>query len=204
MTALRYAPDIFDTASIPAAKAIILFPEQGLTPEQRWALETDWLMERIEFPGDATVIDYGCGIGRIAKRLPNPVVGVDISPKMREMAPGYVGRENFNIVSPLDFRRVTTKGFRAQGLVAVWVLQHIPSLDRTVDLIVAALDPGATLWVANRDNRSIPVSDGKAYGWVPDDADVTATLAKHFRLEHSEPIPDSLCTPGATLTRWRA
>src|SRR5260221_13932814 len=81
--AKRYAPEVFLTEDLAAAKAIILTPEQGLSPEQRWEQETAWMMRHIRFDTAGLIVDYGCGAGRLSQHIPQPVLGVDISPTMR-------------------------------------------------------------------------------------------------------------------------
>jgi cyclopropane fatty-acyl-phospholipid synthase-like methyltransferase len=53
------------------------------------------------------VLDYGCGIGRLAKAMIDAsgcsVVGLDTSPEMRKLADDYVGSDRFIAVSPSQF-----------------------------------------------------------------------------------------------------
>ena len=73
------------------AKNIILTPEGGTTTDGRWEKETEFLQQDIgEFLNPTEqmlILDYGCGIGRLAKELINNhacrVLGVDISASMR-------------------------------------------------------------------------------------------------------------------------
>jgi len=59
----------------------------------RWAIEQ---LQRLPLNGDETVVDAGCGSGRVtallADRLPNGrVYGVDVAPSMAEHAQGALG-----------------------------------------------------------------------------------------------------------------
>lgn len=67
---LVYNPGVFETPDIEAAKAIILTPEIGTTTEERWRLETPYLigqmLERQAIGANWLVIDYGCCIGRLS------------------------------------------------------------------------------------------------------------------------------------------
>src|SRR5437870_3609239 len=93
----KYHPEIFVVSTIEQAKAIILTPEPGTTTEQRWAHETpilaDQLLRDLAIQATDLVLDYGCGIGRLAKALIErrqcAIVGVDISVSMTQLAPGY-------------------------------------------------------------------------------------------------------------------
>jgi SAM-dependent methyltransferase len=198
---MKYYPDVFNRATPAEARAIILTPEVGLTPDERWQVETDWLAERMSFDDDALVIDYGCGIGRLSKLFSNPVLGVDISPTMRGMATMQLAdRPLFSVVTPLMLQRMVQGGLRAQGAIAAWVLQHAPHPEHEINLLAAALDPGARVWVLNRDNRAIPAMDDDGeFGWVSDGADVFALLEEDFELLSEELVPDTLCVPGASL-----
>ena len=88
-----YDASVFDVATIEAAKRIILTPENSTTQE-RWAAETPYLTDlitkHIVLDRDTTVLDYGCGVGRMAKALIDrarcKVVGADFSASMRALA----------------------------------------------------------------------------------------------------------------------
>lgn len=68
-----YRPDVFDGTDIDSAMRIILTEEAGTTTEERWQRETPYLVNEIgralELDAQSRVLDYGCGIGRIAKGL---------------------------------------------------------------------------------------------------------------------------------------
>jgi SAM-dependent methyltransferase len=83
-----YNPHIFDAIGEGHAKGIILTPEGGARTLERWEIETPYLvnliLNRVNLDRNSLVLDYGCGIGRIAKELIKQtgchVIGVDISP----------------------------------------------------------------------------------------------------------------------------
>ena len=70
--AATYYPEIFDAHTMGHARAIILTGE-GSTTAERWQVETPWLGDQIssliEITPDTLLVDYGCGIGRVAKEL---------------------------------------------------------------------------------------------------------------------------------------
>jgi len=201
----RYNPHIFVQDNMEAAKAIILTPECGLTTQQRWDQETPWLMERIAFRNDEElVIDYGCGIGRIAKLLKNPVLGIDISPPMRHMAEVYTAREGFATAHSLMLQQFVKAGLRAHGAIAIWALQHVFDLEFDVQLLHRAIKPGGILWTLNQTRRYIPaIYEDDKFTWIDDGKSVIAELeAVGFEQEHSEIPPADLCQPGAELIEW--
>ena len=125
-----YRPQVFDTASLDDAKRIILTPEEGVTTDERWEKETPWIAGALEhvlaLKPEHTVIDYGCGIGRLARAFAQSVgcgvAGVDISPTMRAQAPFYVESPHFTAMAPEAVARLAGSGFRADHAYAVWVL----------------------------------------------------------------------------------
>lgn len=200
---MRYCPEVFVRKTISEAQAIILMPEAGLSTAERWGRETDWLMERIAFDAIGLVVDYGCGIGRLSKRLERrPVLGVDISSTMRASAEQYVRRNDFGAVCPPMLGRLVAAGVRAQGAIAAWVLQHCLDPRSDIELLASVLVPDAPLWVVNMDDRAVPMTDGASIQWLSDGEDINALLGEHFTLAHEEPMPAHLCAPGATFSKW--
>ena len=197
---LTYDPAVFAVRDIEEAKRIILTPEDSTT-EARWARETGYLADLIERElevSPATVLlDYGCGIGRIAKALLErqdcTVVGVDISPQMRMLALAYVQSSRFTTCAPEMLDTLLACGLRFDAAVSVWVLQHCHQPEQDIALIRAALEPGAKLLVVNNERRAVPTREE---GWVDDGVDVRALLAaagfevrKEGRLERAMTTP---------------
>lgn len=154
----EYAPEFFNRGSFQEAQAVIVTAGGGLSVEERWKIETAWLAERIKFPDDGIVIDYGCGAGRVAKAVGRPVLGVDISLDMLIYATQYVGRVDFLPTSPVGLELLVRSGFRASGAMAVWSLQHVADVQGTVDLLMSALRPGAPFWMLDLCERHIPAT----------------------------------------------
>lgn len=205
MAELIYDPSVFVCSSVQEARNIILTPEAGLTPDERWERETAWLLPKLDFSGCRLVLDYGCGIGRLAGRIEQAVVGVDISLTMLKDAIDEVRRAEFAPLTPDMLSVLVAQGLRADGAMAVWSLQHVYNISDTLALIASALVPGSPFYVVNRDHRCVPVSDGERQSWADDGIDVRRLIFEAGFSEKAlpEPMPETLCQPGAALTRWR-
>jgi cyclopropane fatty-acyl-phospholipid synthase-like methyltransferase len=116
----------------------------------------------LQLTAGSVVVDYGCGIGRLAKELISRygcrVVGVDISSKSRALAERYVGSDRFLTCAPegLD---VLGAAF-ADAALAVRVLQHCPHVADDLHRIKQVLKPDGRLFVANEKRRFIPTETG--------------------------------------------
>jgi ubiquinone/menaquinone biosynthesis C-methylase UbiE len=194
-----FRPQIFEVQTLRDAMGIIVTPEQGTTTEERWGKETPYLVQDIGAHlgvGPQTcVLDYGCGIGRVAKGLIDQfgcrVVGVDFSSSMRLLAPEYVLSERFTVWSPGVLEKMIAKGFRADAAICLWVIQHVLEPLEVMQRIAGALPPGGLLYALNQDIRCVPTDRG----WVNDGFDVRAGLCTVFQEEHFHCLPASVTTP---------
>jgi ubiquinone/menaquinone biosynthesis C-methylase UbiE len=201
-----YSSSVFDVSSIPEAMAIILTPEGGSTDE-RWAKETPWAVNRLletagELGPDSVVLDYGCGIGRIARELILStgcrVVGADISPSMRALAHAYVASDRFLSCHP-DF--LPALGISFDAAYAVWVLQHCLRPEDDLARIGGVMKPGAGLFVMNNQHRAVPTLDRQ---WANDGKDVRQLIGEAgFAARDSGELPAAICPPSVhQLTYW--
>ena len=188
-----YSDAVFHVNSLEDAKRIILTPEGGLSTEARWADETAFLRERMLelFPADGLLLDFGCGIGRLAKawlekRPDGRILGVDLSQEMRQLAPGYVANDRFAACSPDFYDRLLADGVRFDGAVACWIIQHVLDAAAEIEALRTALKPGARLLVINNLTRAVPTDQG----WIDDGFDVASALAQRFTLESMGKLPE--------------
>lgn len=168
----------FEARSLDEAKALILTPHRAWSSEDRWEAETPRLVETIrgcaQIAPWAAILDYGCGVGRVAKGLIEAtgawVVGVDPSPQMRGFATLTVNDPRFSVCSPERLGEL-----KFDLILAVWVLQHCPDVGEIVRGFRARLRAGGKLFVVNNAvRRAIPVRE--APYWVNDMIDVRAVL----------------------------
>lgn len=205
---LTYSRDVFDVVDERQARRVILTPDGEQDTEERWERETPYLVEMI---GDllrpqrhGLYLDYGCGIGRLAKPLIEHfdcrILGVDISERMRALAPTYVGSQSFSVISPHVLHSLADRGLRADGAMSIWVLQHCLTPAQDIDLIRSALAPGAGFFVLNMEARAVPTKEG---AWANDGVDVAALLAERLSLERSEKPSGAVLSPDTVqISRW--
>lgn len=136
----------------------------------RWKEETPVFAKRIldyswgkEKPG-YTILDYGCGVGRIAKEIisQNPnvtVIGVDDSADQLKLAKEYVNDSRFIPVLPCDLNQ------KVDLVYCVYVLQHIPSIEirEVLQRIHTFLKPGGKLIYCSSDYRMAIRFDGGGF-----------------------------------------
>ncbi|HTQ77305.1 MAG TPA: class I SAM-dependent methyltransferase [Burkholderiales bacterium] len=203
-----YDPGVFAVGDLAQAKSIILTDEDSST-EARWKTETPYLAElideRLRLNPGSLVLDYGCGIGRIARELIErtgcSVVGVDFSPRMRALAPQYVQSERFSACSPELFDALVWAGLRVDAALSVWVLQHCaqPALD--IARIREALKAGGQLFLVNMRWRAVPTV---AHGWFDDGLDIREMLAAEFDLRESGGLLPERTTPAVAASSYWA
>lgn len=187
-----YDPRIFDVGGEAAARAIILTPDSGQSTEERWRRETPYLAslatELLQLRPGLIALDFGCGIGRLARALIGStqcsVIGVDSSASMRRLASGYVREENFGVLSPA---MLAFLDMHFDAALAVWTLQHCWPLAPEVERLASILKPGGSLFVVNELYRCIPTNRG----WIDDGEDVRVALAAAF----GEPWYDAPVSP---------
>ena len=191
-TSATYFPEVFAVQDIEQARQIILTGE-GSTTAERWQVETPWLVDTIssliDITPDTLLVDYGCGIGRVAKELIARhgcrVLGVDISQQMRSLAIAYVQSDRFSTCSPEMLQGFIDDGLRAHAAFSIWVLQHCLKPGEDIGRIRDVMQPGAPLFVLNNTYRAVPT---KELAWVNDGVDIKSTLSLAFDLEQ-EGVP---------------
>jgi SAM-dependent methyltransferase len=205
--ALTYNADIFAVSDVQQAMSIILTAEDSTT-EERWRLETGYIADMIEkqlaVSPASMLLDYGCGIGRLAKELVErqgcSVLGVDISAHMRMLGVSYVRSERFASASREMLDAMVTNGFQADAAISIWCLQHCCTPAEDVALIAAALKPGAPLFIVNNHGRAVPTVEE---GWVDDGIDIKALLREQFELDEEGRLDPRMTTPDVSQhTFW--
>lgn len=177
---MNYFPQHFDVSGLSQAKKATLFCEFWDDVEDRWNRETPYLCslicKNVALDRDSLVVDYGCGVGRIAKMLIEKVgcrvIGVDISASMRSLSAAYVNNDKFFACS----RDASSLFSRSADLIlSIWVLQHVFDPSEDLMMIKNMIKPSGKLFVLNNDNvpglstmRVVPTSGG----WNNDGIDI--------------------------------
>jgi SAM-dependent methyltransferase len=181
-TALMFLPNNFEEG-----RHCVVGNCNGFTMEERWKIETpifaDIISNQLTLE-TKLVLDYGCGVGRLAKEVLScndkvSIIGVDSSPKMRDIAKEYVSSERFNTFG-LDFSE------KVDFAYAVYVFQHIP-LPQVIGVIEKVSSLSNRLLVVNSLGR-MAVSEK---GFVNDGFDILGELHKHFN-KFSHIIPANI------------
>ena len=208
MAVSNYQPSYYEVSSLEEAMGKILTPEDGVSPLERWEKETpiiaDMLTNRLNLSANHNIIDYGCGVGRLAKELIESrdcnVIGVDISRSMRAFSHIYCQSDAFFSCSTKSLQTMVDSGFCADHAFAIWVLQHAENPEEDIDLIYNALAVGSTFLVMNLDYRCLPTGNG----WEEDGINIKKMIESRFDVLEYFPAPDGAVTDLARLISFCA
>jgi ubiquinone/menaquinone biosynthesis C-methylase UbiE len=156
----RYNPKFFEADSIDHAKKIILFDD---TIPDQWETETKWTMnffrEKNLFNEKSIVLDWGCGIGRLAKPIIEEfnckVVGVDFQSSMLKYATEYVNHSNFTAINNEEFYKLPDDYFTVG--IAVWAFQHCTNIEPIIKNAQRTLKNNSKLCIFDANIKAIPV-----------------------------------------------
>jgi len=177
----------FDQRSLRKAKAVILWRDDW----QQATRATLDILDRVGLVHDgATVVDYGCGIGRITRALRERynvrVIAVDRSAPMRDHARGYLPGDDLRsgdvrIISDSELMGQRELQGRVQCILMIEVLQHIPEpiLDQLLPELVGMLKPHGKLFVLG--NNSLDVDRNGNSG-----SPIEPVLSRHVRIERHD------------------
>jgi SAM-dependent methyltransferase len=195
-----YNPSFYEVDSISAAMSIIVTAEDSTT-EARWRTETPYLADLIsrhlELSPNSLVLDYGCGIGRIAKELIARrrcrVIGVDTSRSMTGLAPMYVASDRFFACPSAMLDGLIERGITFDVAITIWVLQHCLNPKDDIARIKRSLRSQGKLFVINSSNvRAVPTVE---QGYAHDGIDVRSELGREFILRAEGALAKEHTTP---------
>ncbi len=196
MAQLVYNPGVFNADTMDKAKQLSIIAGSNIPENVRWGEEikmlcTTMARELMLRRGDL-ILDYGCGVGRLAKELVSmgcDVVGVDISPTMRRYAMEYVNAPgHFVALAPEELALLVNKGLRCDHALIAWMLQHSPNVYADILFIAKALKGLGGLMVAdNRQMRLVPVQGENP--WCNDNFDIWRQLELQFGIRSNTAYP---------------
>lgn len=187
----NYLPHFFETEDPKRARELILTKNFTMSSDERWEKETPYLLDKISkalpLSSEHLVLDYGCGIGRLAKGIIEKyrcrVLGIDISSSMRTMAENYVSSTLFRAIHPTQLDVELSSGLTVDHAYAVWVLQHTADPHQELTRLQGAVKPGGNLYLVNTAGRCVPCD----LGWVNDGIDIYGLMPTYgFRETHKE------------------
>ena len=170
-----YVKEVFDVVTFAQAKNTVLTDDP--TNPDKFTNETNFLIETVAeqhiIYSDSTVLDFGCGMGRVSKKLIDTfdcnVIGVDISNSMMQFANIYVSKprkfktmNSYNIPNTIDV------------CVSTFVLQHVQDPKAEIETICSNLKPGGYLVLVNERTRYVPgdVDVNRYVVWKDDGFDI--------------------------------
>lgn len=178
-----YVKETFDVSSLEQAKHVVLSsdPDDPTKFERETAFLVDYIQEQHIVTEQTTVLDFGCGMGRVSKELVSRfncnVFGVDISETMLLFANQYVdNKTKFN-----TFNYYTTPN-SIDVCVSALVLQHVENPKKEIDNIHSALKNDGYFVLLNEPGRWVPVGlDKNNYViWDDDKFDVFSYVEEKF------------------------
>ena len=182
---MRYVKEAFDVTTITQAMNVVLSTE--VDKPEKFQKETQYLIDIINneniITNESTVLDFGCGMGRVSKdiikKFDCTVLGYDISESMKTFATLYVSNpRKFKTISQLPDNN------SIDVCLSIFVLQHVENPKQEIENIVNILKPNGHLVLINEDNRFIPSDvDNKGYViWDNDNFNVFTEIEKHLTI----------------------
>lgn len=190
---LTYYPQVFDTDTMEQARKVILTREGDTTTEERWEKETPYLVQHIggilQLSAESVVMDYGCGIGRLAKALMETyqcqIIGVDQSKKMLALAEAHVDSPQFTPCTLDELEtRLADPAFAVDYVYCVWVLQHCLKPQEDITRIKRSLKPNGLVYLLNTHRRCVPSTQG----WINDTLNIEALMDEAFTPHEIHPV----------------
>lgn len=184
-----FKKDAFEIENLEQAKRVTVgdldFNDGEIqTTQNRWCDDTrhtiDFINNKFTFDNNTSVLDYGCGTGRISKELIIQhncnIIGVDTSASMIPIANQFVNSPKFLALSPYEYKAL---GHTFNLIICLWVIQHCEDPNELIDLILAGMNFNTKLIVFNEIRRHVPTNE---FGFANDGIDVYRLLYDKFNV----------------------
>lgn len=181
---MKYFSRVFDVETFPQAKHVVLTSDPD-NPE-KFQQETDFLINQLKriniITATSQILDFGCGMGRVAKSLIEEfqcsVTGMDISESMKRFATLYVCQPKLFTTSD-----VFPTEQSIDVALAILVLQHTENPSKEIAGIFKSLKPNGYFVLLNEANRLVP-SGVDIHGfvtWQDDGFDVRSEVLRYAK-----------------------
>jgi len=178
---MPYIKEVFDVTTFEHAKHVVLTsdPDNPMKFENETNFLIDTIAEQLSTKIDESsiVLDFGCGMGRVSKKLIEKfdcnVIGVDISNTMLTFANIYISKpkkfkplNSYNMANTIDVA------------ISTFVLQHVENPKTEIDIIYNNLKVGGYLILVNENKRYVPsdVDANRYVVWNDDGFDIFGEL----------------------------
>jgi SAM-dependent methyltransferase len=187
---MPYIKEVFDVTTFDQAKHVVLTsdPNDPNKFEKETTFLTDVIAKQNIISSESIVLDFGCGMGRVAKELINKfnckVIGLDISPSMLTFARLYTANiKKFEATHKYDVSD------SVDVAISILALQHSEDPAKEIDNIVNVLKSNGIFVLLNEPTRYVPSDiDAKQYIiWKDDGFDIFSYI--ETKLEKINSVP---------------
>lgn len=197
------AHNLFKPGSFEEGKHAVVGSCNGFLMDERYALETPAFADQIlSFAkGFDTILDYGCGVGRLMKEILNKddtifIDGLDASSDMLKLTRENIENDNGiirNLFLPETLDNLPNIKYNI--IYCVYVLQHCPAIEirDVLRRIHRHLEPGGKFIYCSSDYRMAIRFDGK--GFFDDrflGVDLRAEIDRFFNVERQLFMPEDI------------
>jgi SAM-dependent methyltransferase len=152
-----------------------------ITTDERWEIDTQYTLkfitENFSLTEKSVILDYGCGLGRIAKVLIEnigcKVYGADESPTMLRLSSEYVNSSRFYTIYPTQLN----SSLKFDFIYSLWVLQHSGWPRDDLNKIFDSLHESKKFLVFNENRRYVPTNE---YGFANDNTNIKELIREKF------------------------
>jgi ubiquinone/menaquinone biosynthesis C-methylase UbiE len=185
---MPYIKEVFDVTTFEHAKDVVLTPDPD--NPKKFENETNFLVDTIAkqkiISSESIVLDFGCGMGRVSKKLIETfdcnVIGTDISNGMLTFATLYVAK-------PKKFKSMNSYNMpnTVDVCISTFVLQHVQDPKTEIDIIYNNLKVGGYLVLVNEPVRFVPsdVDMNRYVVWQDDGFDIFGEINSRLKRVNS-------------------